>query len=251
MTDQFLFIVSPYLTAAASVPGAVARYAWSARRGGGDASSARGVETAAHPARAAWRWAIGLVAAGHLFALAFPESVLRWNQQPLRLIALESAGLASAMAALAALVAIAVRRVRASDAGAVRSPFDVVVWTLVLVEIVSGLAVALLYRWGSSWSAVTIAPYVQSLVRLDPDATLVARLPLAARLHVFCAFALFAVLPYSGAARALIASTDRACARLAERASSAVPPWCAPDALSARMPPLRVRLTRHDEGEEN
>ena len=249
MTDSFLFIVSPYLTAAA-VSGCIARYAFTTRRDGDDAAAARGADAMSRPVRAAWRWAIGFVAAGHLLALGFPESVLRWNQQPLRLLALETAGLVSAIAALAALIAMAVRRVRAADAGAVHSPFDVIAWTLLLIEIVSGLAVALFYRWGSSWSAVTIAPYVQSLFRLDPDAVLIARLPLAARLHVFCAFALFAVVPYSRAARALMASIDRAASRLAGRASSAVPSWCAPDALSARVQPLRVRLIR-DEGEEN
>jgi nitrate reductase gamma subunit len=249
MTDSFLFIVLPYLTAAAAAQGCITRYAFGARRGGGDAAIAPHADATPRSARAAWRWAIGVVAAGHLLALASPESVLRWNQQPLRLLALETVGLASGIGALAALIAIAVRRVRAADAGAVR-PLDVIAWTLLLVEIVSGLAVALFYRWGSSWSAVTIAPYVRSLFRLEPDAVLVARLPLAARLHVFCAFALFAVVPYSRPARALIASIDRAASALAERAWSAVPPWCAPGALSARMQPLRVRLIR-DEGEEN
>ena len=243
MTDSFIFIVSPYLTAAA-VSGCIARYAFTTRRDGDDAAAARGADAISRPVRAAWRWAIGFVAAGHLLALGFPESVLRWNQQPLRLLAISAANAVSADATPA------VRRVRAADAGAVHSPFDVIAWTLLLIEIVSGLAVALFYRWGSSWSAVTIAPYVQSLFRLDPDAVLIARLPLAARLHVFCAFALFAVVPYSRAAHALMASIDRAASRLAGRASNAAPSWCAPDALRARVQPLRVRLIR-DEGEEN
>ena len=88
MTDSFLFIVSPYLTAAA-VSGCIARYAFTTRRDGDDAAAARGADAMSRPVRAAWRWAIGFVAAGHLLALGFPESVLRWNQQPLRLLALE------------------------------------------------------------------------------------------------------------------------------------------------------------------
>ena len=248
MTDRFLFVVSPYLTAAASVPGCVVRYMlWTRReaRAGSERSDAR-----ATPIRSAWRWAVGLVAAGHLLALALPGMVLRWNQQPLRLLALEGAGLAAGIVALAALMAIAVQRARRSQLAAVQSPADVIAWTLLVIELLSGLAIAVFYRWGSSWSAVTIAPYLRSLVRLDPDTVLVARLPLPARLHLFCAFALVAVVPFTRVARAVIAAADRAARWIAARAASIVPSWCAFDDLSARMQPLRVRLTRHEE-EEN
>jgi len=248
VTDRFIFVVSPYLTAAATVPGCVVRYVLWSRRG---ARAERAPLDAAGPIRAAWRWAIGLIFLGHLLAMAFPGIVLQWNQQPLRLLALEGAGLTSGIVALAALIVSLVRCARASDADARCSPVDVVAWTLVAVELMSGLLVAVFYRWGSSWSAVTVAPYLHSLVRLDPDAVLVARLPLPARLHLFCAFALFAVVPFSSMARVIIVPVDRLARWIAARAPSvALPSWCALDDWSARMQPLRVRLTR-DEGEEN
>jgi len=248
VTDRFIFVVSPYLTAAATVPGYVVRYVLWSRRGARAERAPLGV---AGPIRAAWRWAIGLIFLGHLLAMAFPGIVLQWNQQPLRLLALEGAGLTAGIVALAALIVSLVRCARVSDSDARCSPVDVVAWTLVAVEIMSGLVVAVFYRWGSSWSAVTVAPYLHSLVRLDPDAALVARLPLPARLHLFCAFALFAVVPFSSMARVIIVPVDRLARWIAARAPSvALPSWCALDDWSARMQPLRVRLTR-DEGEEN
>ena len=249
MTDRFLFVVLPYLAAAAFVPGWIVRCVRSGRivetgSAKSDAASAPG------SLATTWRAAIGIVAAGHLIALAFPALLLRWNLRPARLIALETVGLAAGIAALAALIAMAAHRVRASEPVTVRSAFDVMMWTLLLIEMVSGLAIAAFYRWGSSWSAVTIAPYLASLFRFDPDSVLVVRLPLAARLHLFCAFALLATAPYSRAARGLIAAVDRVARRASASAWSTLPSWSPFDSLAARMQPLLVRLTRH-EGEEN
>lgn len=253
MTDRFIFVVSPYLTAAAAVPGSVVGYVlWSRRnaRARSEPASNGGMRSI----RAAWRWAIGLVVAGHVLGLAFPEIVLRWNQQPMRLLVLEGAGLTAGIVALAALIWMLVQRLQTSDLDTLRSPVDavdVVVWTLLAIEMLSGLVVAAFYRWGSSWSAVTVAPYLHSVLRFDPDAVLVARLPLAARLHLFCAFALIAVVPFSGLARVVIVPADRLARWIAARAPRiALPSWCALDDWSARLQPLRVRLTRH-EGEEN
>ena len=249
MTDRFLFVVSPYLTAAASLPGCIVRCVASARGAGSDSARVDGADASSSLATM-WRAAFAVVAAGHLLAFAFPELVLRWNQRPARLLSLETVGLAAGIAALAALIALAAHRVRAPEPAAVGSPFDVMVWTLLLIEIVSGLAVAVFYRWGSSWSAVTIAPYLASLFRLDPDSILVARLPLEARLHLFCAFALLAAAPYSQAGRVLIAAVDRVVRRASTATWSTLPAWSPFDGLTARMQPLRVRFTRH-EGEEN
>jgi hypothetical protein len=52
-------------------------------------------------------------------------------------------------------------------------------------------------------------------------------------------------------AHVIIVPVDRLARWIAARAPSvALPSWCALDDWSARMQPLRVRLTR-DEGEEN
>src|SRR5262249_25516406 len=124
--------------------------------------------------RSIWRWAIGMVALGHVAALGFPEDVLRWNHDPIRMLVVEGAGAAAGAVALGALIAICVRRVQ--RAGACASALDVIAGTLLLSGLASGVGVAIAFRWASSWSAVTVAPYVQSLLRMEPAPTLVGRL---------------------------------------------------------------------------
>src|SRR4029079_13170070 len=63
------------------------------------------------------------------------------------------------------------------------------------VMMVSGVAIAFAYRWASSWSVVTLTPYVLSLSSAHPRVDLVASTPFLVRSHVLGAFASIALLP--------------------------------------------------------
>ena len=52
-------------------------------------------------------------------------------------------------------------------------------------------------RWASSWSVVTLTPYVLSLPSTHPRVDLVASTPFLVRLHVLGAFAAIALLPFA------------------------------------------------------
>ncbi|NIQ54670.1 MAG: nitrate reductase, partial [Gammaproteobacteria bacterium] len=52
---------------------------------------------------------------------------------------------------------------------AVTSPMDVVVEVLLLGQVGLGLWIALAYRWGSSWFAADLTPYLWSLLRFSPE----------------------------------------------------------------------------------
>ena len=80
------------------------------------------------------------------------------------------------------------------------------------VGIGSGLLMALGYRWGSSWGAVTLTPYLASLFGGEPAEGLASQMPFLVQLHVFSAFALVAVLPFTRLAPFLIVALDRALA---------------------------------------
>ena len=157
------------------------------------------VRDAALGAAAMWRWAIATVLAGHLLAIAFPASVLFRNREPLRLFVLEGTGVAAGCIALAGLIAMLVQRWRAAEGiPETASPLETIGATLISIEVASGIAVAVLYRWASSWSgrdADTVS--VVALFRLEPRVALVASMPFAVRLHVFCAFAVVAVAPFT------------------------------------------------------
>jgi nitrate reductase gamma subunit len=201
MSDEFLFIVAPGLSLALLVSLSLCcALRRQPERGGEETERTAG-------ARTIWRWAIAIVLAGHLLAFAFPAGVLAWNRQPLRLFILEGTGLAAGIVALFGLTTVLVRR--ALDNRDAPSPAEVVAGTFICIEVVSGLAVAVFYRWGSSWSVVTLGPYLLSLVRLEPAVRLVADMPFPVRLHVFCAFAVVASLPFTRLAGTVISSLTR------------------------------------------
>jgi nitrate reductase gamma subunit len=77
---------------------------------------------------------------------------------------------------------------------------DIILLGVLAVAITSGLILAARYRWASTWSAVTLTPYLRSLLRLAPDTTLLA-LPYVIKLHVFSGIALLAVLPFTSVMR--------------------------------------------------
>jgi hypothetical protein len=109
--------------------------------------------------------------------------------------------------------------------------FDTMAATLLLLQIVSGLTIAVQYRWASVWAEVTVMPYVRSLFRLNPSVILVAHMPFVIQLHVFCAFAILAMVPLSRTANLLFASVRdlgllfAVVPRTARLRWSAVPAW--------------------------
>jgi len=251
MSDHALFVVAPYVAAAIFVLVGALRYVrWHLHADravtpipGGDGCGLIVALT---------RWAIAVIAVGHLLAFAVPRGVLLWNQQLLRLVLLEAVGIVAGSVALAGLAAAHVRQARVSGPRAAWPPMDVVAGTLVLMATLSGLSIALRYRWASSWSEVTVAPYLQSLVRLAPSTTLVEHLPFLVKLHVFGAFVLLAVAPMSGIVRFVTVPVDRLMQRAVAPAANVVRPACGAIAGwgTTRVKDAYAALLRH-EPEEN
>jgi nitrate reductase gamma subunit len=203
MRDQFLFAIAPWLAALCCLLTASVQYL-------GSRQTSESAETDTHwqgPADGLtkwWRYSIAVVFLGHVLAVAFPGSLLLWNRQLLRLIVLESVGLIAGSVALVCVVALAVRRQWWRECRDPLGPADAIAATLILLDIISGLALAVRYRWASSWSGVTLTPYLHSLVGFKPSVVLIAHMPFVVKLHVFSAFAVLAVMPLTGLARTLV-----------------------------------------------
>ena len=250
MRDYLLFAVAPYLAAVMFVSVCAARYLVWPDRSIRERSPRRPRDS--RRSRIVWRAALAVVALGHLMAFVFPDYLLGWDRRLVRMIAVEVVGLIAGIVAVGGLAYALVRLLRAQRQGAAASPIDVVAGTLGLIATTSGVSIAVLYRWASSWSEVTLAPYLRSLAGLDPRITLVTHLPFLVKLHVVCAFVLLAVLPFSDLSRLVLRPMDRL-ARLvlepiADLARAARP------ALAARASSLThawtARLLRN-ETEEN
>ncbi len=200
MLDTLLFAVLPYVALSLLVLVPVAR------------SIATPVERGAEPAGRripwAWRYGLGLVLAGHVVGFLLPRQLVALDRLPGGVLGVEAAAIGAGLLALVGIVVFA-RGAFAPSAGGMEagSLADTLLWTFVAVAVVSGLAMSLVYRWGSSWFTVTIVPYLQSLLRLRPEVALVAEMPSLVRLHTLAGIATTVVLPFTrwgaGAARSL------------------------------------------------
>jgi nitrate reductase gamma subunit len=144
-----------------------------------------------------FHWGIIFLFFGHLVAFLFPAEVLLWNSVPLRLIILEIAAFGFGIAALAGLVILIIRRLKNKRIRMVTSKMDVVVYVVLAVQIITGLWIAFFFRWGSSWFASTLTPYMRSIFLFNPDVAAVTTLPLFAKIHIVSAFTLIGLIPFT------------------------------------------------------
>ena len=144
-----------------------------------------------------WHYGILMVLLAHFLAFLFPKTLLLWNSVPLRLLILEVAGFSFGLMALVGLVMLIYRRMTNARVKAVTSKMDVLVLLLLLVQVVTGLGNALVLRWGSSWYAAALVPYLYSLIKLNPNIEYVVGMPLIVKVHIVSAFALVGILPFT------------------------------------------------------
>jgi nitrate reductase gamma subunit len=99
-----------------------------------------------------------------------------------------------------ALIGVSVlfyRRVASSKIRVVTTPADWVVLVLLIFQIVLGLMIAFIYRWGATWYLHTVTPWVASLATFQPAPQYVASLPLIPRLHFLNATLLILLFPFT------------------------------------------------------
>ena len=144
-----------------------------------------------------FHYGILFVLFGHLVAFLIPRSILWWNAHPARLYVLEVSALIGGLLTLVGFVALLLRRGSHHRLRAVTSPSDWILSALLLLQIFTGLWVAVFHGWGSSWFATAMTPYLRSLVTLNPDIAAVVPMPPMVKTHIIGAFALIAFFPFT------------------------------------------------------
>lgn len=133
----------------------------------------------------------------HLAAWLCPRQILAWNSNPVRLWALEITALAFGLLTLLGLLNLLIRRLTYSRVQVVTSRADWVLYALLLVQVASGVYVAIFHPWGSSWFAAALSPYLWSLLTLNPNIATLVGLPWAVKLHIANAFLVIGFFPFT------------------------------------------------------
>jgi len=144
-----------------------------------------------------WHYSILILLLAHLLASLFPGPWAALFNRPLRLYILEVTGLALGFTALGAMGLLILRRISNRRLFFITSWMDWVLLADLFLQVASGLYVALAYRWGGGWYLYTAVPWLWSLVQLSPNVEAVGSLPFMVKFHMFNAFLLLALLPFS------------------------------------------------------
>ena len=201
--DQFMFVALPYVCLFTFFLMTIYRYRMQSFSY--SSLSSQFLENKHHFwAVVPFHYGILVVTAGHLVAFLMPRTLLAWNSQPLRLYVLEITALVFGLLTLIGLVGVIVRRISCSKVRVVTSPTDWILFAMLLVQTASGVSNALFYPWGSSWFATSLAPYLWSILKLDPNIAYVTAMPWMIKLHVVLAFLTIRFFPFTRLVHVLV-----------------------------------------------
>ena len=194
--DQLLFAALPYAVMVVFFLGTIQRYR--AQSFSYSSLSSQFLENRQHFwALVPFHYGILMVLAGHVVAFLIPRQVLLWNSKPLRLYVLEATALVFGITTLVSLGAIILRRLTVPKVKVVTSKADWVVYALLMFQVITGVYIAVFRPWGSSWFAASAAPYLWSLVKLNPEIGYLVAMPLSVKLHIVNAFLVIGFFPFS------------------------------------------------------
>ncbi len=142
---------------------------------------------------------------GHLVAFLLPQATLAWNRVPVRLLVLEVSGLVFGITVVLGLVSLMYRRFTNARVRAVTTRTDILIELLLLAQVVLGVWVALGFRWGSTWFAADLSPYLWSIVLLAPETAAVYAMPWIVKLHIIGAFVILFAIPFTRLAHVIVA----------------------------------------------
>lgn len=144
-----------------------------------------------------FHYGIITVLTGHVVAFLIPKQIIAWNSVPLRLYVLEASALVFGISALVGLCAIVARRITEPKVRVVTTRADWWLYALLVIQLFTGVYVAVFHRWGSSWFSAAAVPYLWSLIKLNPNIAVLAAMPLAVKLHITNAFIVIAFFPFT------------------------------------------------------
>lgn len=151
-----------------------------------------------------FHYGIITILAGHLIGFLIPKQMLWWNSVPARLYVLEIAAFIGGVFTLIGLVNIMIRRFTDTKARMTTTTADWIVIGILLFSVGTGLFTAIFHRWGSSWFASSMAPYLWSIIKLNPEISYITPMPVMLKLHVIAAYIMVLLFPFTRLVHVLV-----------------------------------------------
>lgn len=196
MNGLYFFILLPYLAMFSFIGGSIFRYRFHGFTVSSYSSQLLENKLLTLGSRP-FHWSIITLFFGHLFAFLIPSFVLAWNGIPTRLYIIEIFAFSLGLTLLTSLIFLIFRRWKIKRIRVVTTRIDIFVYVILSFQILTGLYTAFFYRWGSSWFALVLTPYLRSVLSFKPDVTAIIALPLIVKIHISTAFILIGMIPYT------------------------------------------------------
>lgn len=196
MWDNIIYGQLPYLLITISIVGTIYRY--QTQRFTWSSQSTQFLENKSlFYGSFPWHYGVVLILCMHIIAIFIPGTVLAWNSVPIRLYIMELSGLSLGILAFFGLLVFIYRRLTDARVKSMTSTWDVIVLIVLLIQIITGLANAIMYRWGSNWYAATAVPWIWSIITLQPNVEFVKNLPLLTKVHILNAMLFIVLIPFT------------------------------------------------------
>lgn len=194
--NNFLFIEFPYIAIAVFLFGSIQRYVSNSFKYSSLSSQfleGKNLFWGSVP----FHFGLLVVLSGHLLAFLFPRELLLWNAQPVRLVILEITGFIFGLSMLAGIIGLFIRRISSERIRVVTTKMDIAIEILLILQVILGCWTAFSFRWGSSWAAINLSPYIWSILKFNPDITVVDAMPIVVQLHIVGAFLILLLVPFT------------------------------------------------------
>jgi nitrate reductase gamma subunit len=145
-----------------------------------------------------FHYGLSLILLAHLLAAFFPGPAAWLLGGQIRRLILEVTGMALGLYTFFGLVMLAVRRLAPRSLVQMTTTYmDGLILFVLLIQIGSGIAIAIFDRWGGLWYLHTAVPWFWSLAIFRPELRTVVSLPAFVKLHFVVGFLVILLFPFS------------------------------------------------------
>jgi nitrate reductase gamma subunit len=134
---------------------------------------------------------------GHIIGFLIPKSIIFLTSTPLWLLVIEITAFAFGIITFIGIVLLIIRRIQVKRLHKVTSSIDLVVYFILFAQVLTGILVAYFYRYGTSWYASSLVPYLYSLFTFSPDISIIAAMPWLIKTHTLLAFVFIGIIPFT------------------------------------------------------